>query len=429
MLNDIDNLLWYSAPIMTYAASASDASTTDQMAQLQSEKTAVENILSSATANVSGAVTSIAASSSGIPLFYGNFGVTTDRDWFIDAVSLMNLYNLSASPTSAFSCSGDVKSSFPSGSLLVIDNGVDGYSRAYVYSSTSTSGASATTTVRVTAGTLATGIVTSHLAHVYDVTSTNGPTYYTSETALQKWMNDFDFAYDHLNHAMDATGTYGINARIAALSAGTSTMTSNKNKYDSMDATYREYSDWTPILAASGSNVDYIEQNQFICSGNLTSTFISGAQLLIDCGVDGVKGCTVSWSEYIPTSAASYTDCTIVMNVSAYMYSPSTSALATSAMNLNFDTDFQTMSISGGASVSGSVYFDPVTFRCPGDLTSILTVGTSLVADFNDTFTPRYFTVYAVEHVNDSQADHTKVTISNGLPLTTNISVVNILSP
>jgi hypothetical protein len=246
-----------------------------------------------------------------------------------------------------------------------------------------------------------------------------------------------------------------------------------------------------------GKGVDWssywkITQTGDYASWTLGQSYISGRDILCDCGVDKVKGGKVGISTYIPISAASYTECTIVANMNEYLNSPTLSAsilaMSTSAMNIMFDEDFLTATIyhdtvsigtsafscildhtssatnepgtginwetyweaitvnspgaawvsgvyyraDGAAPLSGVIRVDDVTFRCPGDLTSELASGAVLMCAFDDeyttpAFTPRFFTVYYSEYLSDPLADTTKVTISDGLPITQNITSVSIV--
>lgn len=417
-MEKLDELIGKDYPIMTYALSSSTTATTDQLASLIAEKEAIENVLSTINTDFETYILNTSIDMNGYVYTYDTYSIDNIRDWQIEVVTPISLTSLSSSASNVFTCDGNVTTTFPAEKIIYCDN-TTYVSRCIVSSSSHNSG---TTTVTISAGDILPSI-----SQVYDITSVHISSSFTDENII-KWMDDFDFAYDHLHHPMNQTGTYGILARISMLQSASDTVTLNKNKQDQMDSVYRQYTTWTPIV--SGSDIEYINEISFSCPSDMTSIFTSGSDLLIDCGVDKQKGSKVQTSTYILPSAASYTECVIVYDIEAYMETPATSALPTSAMNFAFDDTILSLYI-GGDEILGVEYVDPMTFKCPNDLTSELTTGTSLIGIFpdvdEDDFSPRYFNVYGSEHKSNPQADRTIVTINEGLPITSNIEVVNII--
>lgn len=466
-MDEITELVGKDCPIMTTAVSASNDGASSQITKLTKQRDGVLSVLSTIKGlMIPEVITEAAEFSTGVPYYKtpdsiptsaaANYGVTTTingniRDWQIDVVSPYD-------DTSNFVKLSDVSFSFDgingtpivsSGGSLIYCGSPSTYERCLVSTSTALSSAPYTNLVTVSAGTVPDDISSVNYI-TSSVTSTeyaSGGSYYNAN--INKWMNDYDFGIDHLYHPLDQTGTYGIIAQLSVMTSGATTISANKTKIDNMDSSYRDYSQWTPLV--SGADVEYYYENQFLVSGDMTSYFPVSADLLIDCGDDGSKGCIVSTAEYISPSGASYTDFTIIMLLDPLMTSPETSGLPSSAMNLSFYDDVTnnnrllSITLSGDVvPISGAIWVDYVTFYAPGDLTSTIPTGSTLICEFTpsgsgDTvyFTPRYFTVYECEHKQDIREngegdninywDKTLVTISNGLPITKNISVVNIV--
>jgi hypothetical protein len=474
-LDGITELVGKDCPIMTFAMDSSSSGTVDQLAKLNRQKAGVEDVLN----QIKGLIVpeiEIEASkfTSGVPYYKtpdsvptssaANYGVTTAingnvRDWQIEIVSpYNNTSNFIKISGTSFSFDGiGATPIVPSAGALIYCGG-DTYTRCLVSTSTASSSAPYTNIVTVSAGS-----VPDNISSVNYVTSSVLSTSYASggihyNSKIDKWMKDYDFGIDHLYHPLGTTGTYGIVAQITSMTAGANVISNNKTKTDGMDGAYRDYSQWVSLV--SGSSLEYVRENEFLVSGNMLSSFPVSADLLIDCGSDGSKGCIVSSAQYFEPSGASYTDFTITMVLEPYMASPATSALPTSAFKLNFIDDVDgsvtgivdrllSISLSGSESnpITAFKWIDSVTFYTPGDLTSLVPTGSILICDFtpkseedeheNYHFTPRYFSVYACEHKSDLRenadgnyllyADKTSVVLTNGLPITNKLSCVNVV--
>jgi hypothetical protein len=94
-------------------------------------------------------------------------------------------------------------------------------------------------------------------------------------------------------------------------------------------------------------------------------------------------------------------------------------------MNIVFTDDLLSIQIAGGSEIEGIEYENSVTFNCIGDQTSTLVAGTLLICEFEEELTTRYFTVSSSVHLEDEHADSTLVKLTNGLPITQNITTIN----
>jgi len=437
-MDKITELVGKDYTIMTYALTTSTSAANDQLTKLQAEKIAITSVMNTIRTDLSVGIHEKAISISKTEYFDVSYGGITVRDWGIGVLSEISLSGISYISATQFKCIGDKTNIFTTSKPIIISNttlssSVSGSIRSFVSSSSYDLGY---TYINVS------GIgIPSSISHVYSITTSHTSTAGIYSDQIEKWMDDYDFAYDHLNCPVGVNGTYGINARIASLSTGMTIVDANKTKQDNMDNVYRQYTTWSPLVSISAGTLEYDDTApdniiSFYCSGDMTTNIPSGSDLLIDCGVDKQKGCKVTKVEYIPVSAASYTECTLIMDINAYMTSPSTSAVATSAMYMTFDDAFQTISVSG-SDIHGAIYVDGVTFVCPGNMESVLLSGgvdnvgaTQLVATFGPSteeyFSPRYFTVYNSIHLSNPHANQTKVTIGEGLPITQNIETVSI---
>lgn len=429
-MDKITELVGTTYPTMTYAMSAATAAVADQTAALTAEKVGIETAMNTMMLKMNKRVNELTPLLNGYVYGTGDYGINTLRtEYMIESTADYDLTDLIGG-NYMFTCSNDLTATFLPASIIWCDNGADYAYRCEVSGSAIYDGGTNTTTVHISAG-----YINVHLESVGHVIGTSSPSsIITTDSQILKIQDDFDFAYDHIHHAMDPnTGTYGLQAKIDAISGGSTILAANKAQQDEMDSHYRDYTSWTPLTLTS---LAYIDETSFKCAGNMESSFTSGADLLIDCGIDKSRGCKVQSVEFIPANEASYTEVTIVIDAVSYMNSPATSAMEVSAMKITFDEDnFLTMSVSG-VDIVGSSWVDNVTFTCTGDMTSILTSasgGTSLVATFGPdpvdgiTFSPRYFKVYYSEHKTNSNANSTVVTLSDGLPITSNISAVNVI--
>lgn len=580
----------------SYALDMSSTSISGQQSKVDSERSAIITVIDTAKANTITCIASASELENGYYTLYSDFGSynqywgltldggvyvpnysvtthdpTTLQHWVIDFGDSYNLTNLTTSGASAFTCDGDVSDVLPDvGETILWVNGETEWARAVITEVEVLPGIEETTHVSVSAESLGNAIP-SDITDVrivspettYDYTSSYITTNYPD---ISIWMNDFDFALDHLTMPMGTGGIYGLNGKWGAMNKGKTTVDANKNKQDGMSSHYKKYTQWQKVLDNTdpglpdvtfyddGSDTTGLTSMTFITEGDTTSTFIgssivtkegvsyqcyvahtsssinepgkgvdwntywkvtqsgdyetwslgqsyiTGIDILNDCGVDKDKGGKVGISTYIPISASSYTECTVVTNILGYLNSPDLSAsilsMNTSAMNIMFDEDFlsatiyhdtvtigtssyacildHTSSLSnepgsgvdwetyweivyinspyptwssgkyyrtdGVSALSGAIRIDDVTFICPGDLvtTSELVsgnnnTGTTLICDFDDNytsplFTPRFFTVYYSEHKSDPLSDKTKVIISDGLPITQNITSVSVVS-
>lgn len=457
-MDTITELVGKDYPIMTYAVSASDTSISDEYTHAVNEKNAIIGVLSSCNTNIRSEIQVAATSLSGYQTIYTDFGlynsnwgwpydstVTTSSTgsvthWLIDVVTSVDVSGLTTSGASAFVCDGDKTSYFivdDNIPMLWLDKDTNTWARVIITESILISGATSgseddMTYVSVSAEALGYTIPTG-ITHICDITSTYNYTssYITTNYPnIATWSNKFLFALDHLTLPLNSSsgGTYGINAKVGALAQGYTMITANKTKQDLMDYVYREFTTWEEFATAT-----YVSENSFLSPGNLTSTLPSGTDLLIDMGVDNEVGCIVSASEYIPAWRSTYTEATVIYNLYGYIYDPETSALPISAVTITLDDGFTSVSVSGGPNLPGARYVDPVTIIWPGDITSIIPSGTSLVCDYDNLLppeppqhvTPRYFTVYNVSVEHDDRANKTLVTVQDGLPLTEHVWRVN----
>lgn len=575
---------------MVYALDMSSTSVSGQQDKIIAERTAIITVIDTSMENTSAGIISASEIEGGFYTIYDDFGAyspywgltlesgvyvtnlsvtthdpTTLQHWVIDFGESYELTNLETSGASAFMCDGDMSGTLPpSGSTILWINN-DEWARAVITEVEVISGGMGmddTTYVSVSAEALG-NTIPSGITDVYSIDTTYD---YTSLAITSgypeiiEWMNDFDFALDHLTMPIGASGIYGINGKWGAMNKGKITIDANKNKQDAMDSHYRKYTQWAKILDNTdpalpdvtfyddGSDTTGLTSMAFVCDGDKTDIFTEGSMvttgefsyqccldhtssdisepgrgvdwntywkvvptgsysawetgqsyqagedILCDCGVDKVKGSRIGYSVYTPASASSYTECTIVASINGYLNCPETSAsflsMSTSAMNITFDEDFLSATVyndvvSVGASafacildhtsssltepvsgvnwetywenvsvnattpvwetdkyyratsdtpISGAIRIDDVTFQCPGNLvtTSVLVSGadnsgTILKCEFDDTFTPRFFTVYYSEYKSNPLADKTKITISDGLPITQNITSVSVV--
>jgi hypothetical protein len=263
------------------------------------------------------------------------------------------------------------------------------------------------------------------------------------KAVITKYISDFDFAYDHLNAALSAA-IYSVQGKIDALTASLATVNTNKTHQDDMNSIYLGYTQWQKVFDNTTALPDVTYYggtgNQFSCSGDVLNTTMpylsAGADLLIDCGLDGKRGCIISDSSYIPVSAGNYTLVTIVADVRSYPPD-----LVSGEVNITFDNPpsaaLLSVTPSGGSPITGLVYNDTVSFTCLGNVTGTLVQGTKLIAHYNDILTEyRYFSVHASEYnpvsggpYNPTDADKTIFTISNGLTITPNITSVSVVGP
>ncbi len=478
-MNKLSSLVGNDYPIMTYGLDTSTTTISTNLSSLTDEKEAVEDILSTIKTNMDIELLSKESSLSGTLTTFGNYGTSNVAEWNIEQFTvLVSGPPVSVSPPTSAEYSGNVTSLFTSGRTIVPDNGADGMARCTVVSSTYDSG---TTTLIVSGGMITSNLTdiltsqgiygkeyiiinnsdplkdsvefvdettfkTTHQIPIGTYIDIDGSTSYIvsagldntyfvngvvsstvsviklingslwdSDVSITKNISDFDFAYDHIYQPFGTTGTYGIQAKINAMSGGNTVITNNKNKQTYINTMYKQYSSWSVLPGTP----EYIAENSFAYPGNTTSTFTYDRNILINCGVDKDKGVKINTSEYIPTSASSYTECTIVNDILEYS--------DTEDVNPVFDDTMLTMQVSGGSLISGCVYQDVVTFLCPGDQTSILTEGVKLIGTFNVVSITRYFKVLQSVLQSNPLANKTIITIKDGLPITENISTISIV--
>lgn len=432
-MNKIDELVSKDYPINVFATDQGSSSVETQLNALYEERDNLLDILNTISIELSSDIIDKANeingyqsiyTSSGGQTEYGSYGVSSVRNWCIDT-GIDSGFNVSGMFNAFSILDGDFTSSFPSGTdILCINNEDIEHVKCTITLSAYVSGMNLTT-VYTSSHTM----ITKTITNVYYITGTyNSSTF--SDYNLVKYMDDFDFIYDHLNHPMGLTGTYGINARIELLEQGKNTIDLNKNKLDQMDTVYRQYSSWTPVL--SGSEIEYITDTSFRCNGDNTLLFIPDKELLIDCGVDKIKGCKVKSTEYIPEWLNNYSEVTMTIDINGYMNNYQTSSLPVSALNISFEDGFLSIKYLENdeyITLDDVYYVDEVTFYIPNDLTSIIPSGTQLIVEYNEVFPKniRYFSIYEIENKINTYADTTIINIYDGLTITENISVVNVL--
>lgn len=457
-MDEITKLVGKNYPNMVYALDSAEVSTSDQLASLTAERDALIGILDTIVTNISGAVMAkqspfpMPTTNATVCTVYTDLGgdvnhrlldtTQTDnaRHWTIDTANDMVLPLLSSSGNVFFYSCASSGSMIPSGSTVIWYNGSDASRVTCTSSAWMSGGGGGAAFIGCTPEPYGKSIPTG-LTRIYSIVSASSITGDTltseQDPDIYNWMNDYDFTMDHLTHTIEADAFYGINAKLSMLSTSMNSMANNKAKQDAMDGVYRKYTQWTPIAWTSAGNLEYISETSFMIEGDMTSTFPSGTDLLIDCAADKERGCKVRTTEYIPEWMNNYTECTIVINFTPYMLSVETSALPASAFTMNFDAPsvsggFVSISTSGGIPLSGATWVDPVTFYVPGDMTGHLLSGSQLIGVFTpnyaeDPFVERYFTVMESVNLSSSSANHTIVSIEDGLTITNNISVLNIV--
>ena len=346
-------------------------------------------------------------------------------------------------PTS-FSCLNDHSSVFASGGTLitptpggavnncvvwpvgnfVCDCGVDGLK--YV----AASGASYDIGMNLTTVGLIGNSITSNIRKVsyYNAQySETPPVNWDSDTYITVREADFVFTYDHLHKPITATGTYGVLAKIASITAGAATVTANKNKVDQVNDTYTKYSKWSKILDNFDpllADVSFLSTITFSCSGDMTTTFPVSSSVMMDCGVDGIKGGDVSAVEYIPSWRSSYTKIVLTPDL-----------INSTTQEMFLSSYLKSVSVSGTMILDNNdpgkddvAFVDEITMLSHNDHTLDFPVGTSKVLCDNDIDGIFEFIVYSVEAKSD-QSDCTIVTYTNGLPITANLRNVSIQAP
>jgi hypothetical protein len=432
-MNTIDELVSKNYPINVYALDQGTTSVETQLNDLYNERDTLSDILNTITIELSSAVIDKSDTMNGFHSIYQNsggqteygpYGVSSVRNWCIDTgndsgFTVNGMFN-------TFSIlNGDFTSSFPSGSDIICANNTDDqHVKCTITLSQYVSGYNLTTV-----HTSSHNMITKTITNVYYITGTYNSSTFTDYN-LVKYMNDFDFIYDHLNHPMDLTGTYGIKARIQLMEQGQNTINANSNKMAQMDNVYRQYSSWVPVL--SGSEIEYINETSFRCDTDKTELFSTDKELLIDCGIDKIKGCKVKSTEYIPLWLNDYTEVTITIDINGYIENEQTSSLPVSALNISFEDNFTTVKYFSNDEyiiIPDVHYVDELTFYLPTDLTSLLPTGTKIIVEYNEDFPKniRYFTIYEIENKINTYADTTIVNVYDGLPITENISIVNVL--
>jgi hypothetical protein len=442
-MNQIDQLMQKDYTYSQYAYNTSGTTVTDNVAALTAERDELLNIL----AIINGEMDDyIANKLDDNNLIYWNttngtikgyrFTIELDNTdpakddvTFVDAGQFTCLNDHTTSfGTSATSLitpapSGSV-SSFPNATgQLICDCGVDGL--VYCYLDDSMEDAvvynGITTTVNVSGG-----IITSNLRKVsyFNGIYYDRNTNWDSDTYISQREDEWAFTYDHLYKELGTDGTYGVVARLAAASASSSLIAANKAKNDLFAPIYQRFTAWTKVLDNTDPllpDVEYDGMVSFTCDGDLTTTIPLSANILMDCGTDGMKGGIVSTSTYYPPSAGSYTE---------VILSPDLMNNETNAMFLT--GGLKTVSISGAIildntnpALDDAVYENEVTFRVPDDYTSVFTDDTIDVecdCGLDGIF---HFIVSSSTYVTGAN-DYTKIEYLEGLPITNNITCVSI---
>lgn len=130
---------------------------------------------------------------------------------------------------------------------------------------------------------------------------------------LDKLMSDFDFAYDHLHTPIGSESSYGILSKIKLLKQGLDTINTNNQKYIDMYFAYKDYSHWECVI--SQPDIEFIDPNRFLCKGDMTEIFPNKLDVLIDCGMDGIKCGNIDKTEIKYTENFSYTLVTLENNL------------------------------------------------------------------------------------------------------------------
>lgn len=429
-MNELDRMLMTDYSMIVYANNSADTNTTAMLASLNAEKAQLEGILNIITGEMN---TYLASKCDFYYTLQPNYGVTNVYNWkgynFIaeldnegveDDVTYVN--------ESSFTCLNDHTSEFtpyfpvsasevipesgsvteypsPSG-CLVIDCGIDGIVYAYITDSAYPSGGANTTTVNISGGEITSNIkkvsiFDSYYSHTPEIN-------WDSDSYIDQRVDEFSFIYDHLNHSLDTTGTYGINAKIASLTAGASTITSNKTKLDKIHDTYLRFTSWS--MLASASDVSYIDDVTFLCSGgDYTENFpISGA-VLIDCDTDGFVGGYVINSEYI----------TKMLTVKL---APDFNKIESSNENYLLDNTLSDVYIDS-LHISDFIFVDVNTIKVSYSYIDLFIENAEVTCTMSDREV--YYTVLSAEITDDGE-NYTKVKYGQGLPITENITGVYV---
>lgn len=204
------------------------------------------------------------------------------------------------------------------------------------------------------------------------------------------------------------------------------------------------FSEYTPLSASSYTECTIISSiNGYLNSPETSASFLSMETSAMNITFD---------EDFI--SAYVYNDIVSVgTSAFACVLDHTSSSLTEPGSGANWETYWEVVSVNAvtpiweidkyyrktsETPIPGVIRIDDVTFQCPGDLvtTSILVSGadnsgTVLRCEFYGTYTswfsPRFFTVYYSEHKSNPLADKTKITISEGLPITQNITSVSVV--
>ena len=452
-------------PVQLYSALGSYDTVSTELTNASSEKTAIMGVISSCNTNTRNDIQTASTALSGYQTLYDDFGVydsnwgmyydstkpnddvvTNGRSlnhWIIDVVTPVDVSGLKTSGPSAFECDGIKTDYFPSGSTMFwLDEDENDWARVVIVESKVLSGATSgseddTTYVSISAE--AGGYsVPAGITHICDITTSyyyNSSYITTNYPNIASWSSKFIFAINHLTLPYGSYGTYGINAKIGSLSQAQIITYYNETKLKGVDGAYREFTTWNDHIILDntdhtkpdvafyddGSDETHETSVSFSCSGDLTSVFTSGTDLLIDCGsVSREKPGIVDTSTYTDAWYSNYTEVVMVIDPLGYIYSPSLSALPLSAIDFLFEDGFETLSISGGSSIPSALYIDPVTFAVPGNQTSTFVNGINIVGEYN-TGNLRYFKVHSSSVKTNPLADRTLIRLKESLPITTGI--------
>jgi hypothetical protein len=405
-MDEITTFLGIDYPLASFAATSTGTSLDEQISKLTDQKYGIEEVvMAGISSDMSALLAAKATALGGTLTTYGGYAITDVGEWTITVggnkycpqyIFLDNTNPVKGDvvylAADSFSC--DVL--IPDGTLLATNLG---------NISILTSAGSVYTTNE--------SILTPSLSYV----ANRQGSLWDSNADIVKLISDFDFAYDHIHQPIGSSGTYGIQAKIDSLTTSSAIVAINKTKQDNMDIIYRPYSQWTPL---DGIPI-YINESSFAFPGENPLVFIPQTDLLIDCGPDKSKGCKVLSTEYIAPSAGSYTECVIVSDVESYISGTG------SYVDLSFSNDLLSVMLLNGTPITGIEYNDEVSFNCPNDQATYLQVGTRLMCTFSGAYPTRYFKVYGTETKSNSFAGYLIITLTNGLPITNNIEIINII--
>ena len=455
-MNKIDSLLQKDYSVSNYAFGYSIDSGAAQLVALNAEKNALITIMTTIKSEVEDRLDTkktdlLADRSYRLSTTYGNTGAPSPSgnvsDWavykFVDTgieinESLLGDYFLSDGNLTSFVVTG-AGPQFPDegyvspipvidivDSQFIVNCGTNGWRSFYATNTWYTPGGDFTRTY-VGGDVLPTFIGNPHwpiyvLDSVYSMTSN-----WDNDTYITQRVGEYEFTYDQLHHTLLDGSVYGVQPKIDAITNAQSFGVLNKTKAFDAPTTYLRFTNWTPAL--SGSDMSYLSDYTFRCIGDTSSILPSGADVLIDCGVDGYKGGMVNNCTYVPTSAGDYT---------LVYLAPEWDGVNNGGIAFELYYDVYKIVELTDPDVEGStlldntdpmygdvVYENGYAFTCVGDQTLVFPVD-KYIRCYH--INGEIYDYYVSESINttNSEYNYTDITFQDGMPITSNITTVLI---